>query len=583
MTKSLTNLAVPDASFDWEQFESGVAYSEQERKKIEAMYGETLSTLAEKQVMQGKVVSITKKEVVISLGYKSEAVVAATDFRYNPELAIGDLVEVYVESQEDMHGQLVVSHKKARVQQAWVKVNQALETGEIVTGYVKSRTKGGLIVDVFGIEAFLPGSQIDVKPIRDYENYVSKNIELKVVKVNHEFRNIVVSHKALIEAEMEQQKQQIIAGLEKGQVLEGVVKNMTHYGVFVDLGGVDGLIHITDLAWGRVNKPEDLLQVDQKLNVVILDFDNERKRISLGLKQLTPHPWDVLDVNLKAGDVIKGKVAQIYDYGAFVEIIPGVEGLLHVAEMSWSQHLRSAQEFVKVGDEIEAKVLTFDRAERKLALGTKQLTTDPWEGIEAKYPVGSHHQSVVKAFTHFGVYVELENGIDGIVHTSDLSWNKIKHPSDVCKVGDNLEVIVLELDKNSRRFHVGHKQIQANPWEGVAHIYTEGSTHKGKIVDIREKYAIVALTENIEGTCSLRFLNKADGKVAQKGEELDFVVIEVNKDEHRIALSHSRTYNQKEAEEEKKRQAQTKANEDQKNAGTFGEIDALSDLKAKFS
>lgn len=583
------------ADFDWEAVAQG-GYTNAKREEYSQMYDETLNSIAEKEVVKGTVVAVTKKEVVINLGYKSEGIIPINEFRYNPDLKVGDEVEVYVESQEDKFGQLVISHRTARTHNAWERVNDVLQSGEIITGYVKCRTKGGLIVDVFGIEAFLPGSQIDVKPIRDYDVYVGKNMEFKVVKINAEFRNVVVSHKALIEAELEEQKKQIIGGLEKGQVLEGTVKNITSYGVFIDLGGVDGLIHITDLSWGRVNHPEEIVELDQKLNVVILDFDDDKKRIALGLKQLQAHPWDALDANLNVGDKVKGKVVVLADYGAFVEIAPGVEGLIHVSEMSWSQHLRTAQDFLTVGNEVEAVILTLDREERKMSLGIKQLMPDPWEGIEGRYPVESRHKSKVRNFTNFGVFVELEEGVDGLIHISDLSWQKkIKHPSEFCKVGDEMDVVVLEIDKEGRRISLGHKQLEENPWEVFETIFGEGSVHQGTIVDMKDKSAIVSLPYGVEGVCPAKHLKKADGANAKVEDTLDFKVIEFNKDAKKIVISHTATF--EEIETEKPSTAKKKAaaaeggestttkavkslNQNQEKS-TLGDLDALAQLKDK--
>lgn len=535
--------AEPPADFDWDALESGGTAQTAEREKVEKAYEDTLSSISEKEVLMGTVVGLNKKEAVINIGYKSEGVVPLSEFRYKPDLAIGDKVEVYIEKQEDKSGQMIISHKTARVHNAWGKVNNAMEGDEIITGYVKCRTKGGLIVDVFGIEAFLPGSQIDVKPIRDYDQYVGKNMEFKVVKINQEFKNVVVSHKALIEAEIEAQKKQIISGLEKGQVLEGTVKNITSYGVFVDLGGVDGLIHITDLSYGRVNHPEEVVELDQKINVVILDFDDEKKRIALGLKQLSPHPWDSLDPELKAGDKVKGKVMVVTDYGAFVEVAPGVEGLLHVSEMSWSQHLRSPKDFLSEGQEVEVQILNIDREERKMSLGMKQLTADPWEDIEFKYPVNSRHTAKVRNFTHFGIFAELEEGVDGLIHISDLSWTKrVKHPSDFCKIGDELEVQVLEVDKENRRLSLGHKQVEENPWEVFADTFKVGSVHEGTLVARSGNTFTVALPYGVEGSVSLKQLKKEDGSKAALEDKLPFMVTEFNADARRIVLSHTRTF-----------------------------------------
>ena len=533
-----------DAEFDWENYSnSSDIYGATQRDDIEKLYNETLSTIAENEVTEGTVISMNKREVVINIGYKSEGVVSLNEFRYNPNLKAGDKVEVFVESQEDKKGQLVLSHKKARALKSWDRVNESLEKDEIITGYIKCRTKGGMIVDVFGIEAFLPGSQIDVKPIRDYDIFVGKTMEFKVVKINQEFKNVVVSHKALIEAELEQQKKEIIAKLEKGQILEGTVKNITSYGVFIDLGGVDGLIHITDLSWGRVNHPEEILQLDQKLQVVILDFDDDKKRIALGLKQLTPHPWDSLDENLKVGDVVKGKVVVMADYGAFVEIAPGVEGLIHVSEMSWSQHLRSAQEFLNVGDEIEAQILTLDREERKMSLGIKQLKADPWENIETKFAVGSKHNAKVRNFTNFGVFVEIEEGVDGLIHISDLSWTKkIKHPAEFTNISDDIEVVVLEIDKENRRLSLGHKQLEENPWDVFETVFVPGSDHEGTITELMDKGAVVALPYGVEGFVTPKHLVKEDGTSAKIEEKLTFKVIEFSKSAKKIVLSHTRVF-----------------------------------------
>ena len=534
---------VTNENFDWNAFENDLGVYSQPKEEIAAAYDKTLSNVAVGEVVEGTVMSIGKREVVVNIGYKSEGVIPVSEFRYNPELAVGEKVEVYVESAEDKNGQLSLSHKKARQLKSWDRVNEALANDEIIKGYIKCRTKGGMIVDVFGIEAFLPGSQIDVKPIRDYDVYVDKTMEFKVVKINQEFRNVVVSHKALIEAELEAQKQIIMSKLEKGQILEGTVKNITSYGVFIDLGGVDGLIHITDLSWGRVNHPEEIVQLDQKLKVVILDFDEAKKRIALGLKQLTPHPWEALDPDLKVGDKVKGKVVVMADYGAFVEIAPGVEGLIHVSEMSWSQHLRSAQEFMKVGDEVEAVILTLDRAERKMSLGIKQLTTDPWADIEQKYPVGTRCVAKVRNFTNFGVFVEIEEGIDGLVHISDLSWTKkVKHPGEFTQIGADLEVVVLEIDKENRRLSLGHKQLEENPWNEFEGQFSIDSIHEGTVTELVDKGAIVSLTDSIEGFCPMKHLVKEDGTTAKVGEKLPFKVLEFSKATKRITLSHSRTF-----------------------------------------
>ncbi|HVN58073.1 MAG TPA: 30S ribosomal protein S1 [Bacteroidales bacterium] len=542
-SKSEVKAPVTNEQFDWEAYESEELRNSPRYTEFEAMYDKTLSTIAVDEVVKGTVIQMTNREVVINIGYKSEGVVSLNEFRYNPNLKVGDTVEVYVESQEDKKGQLVLSHKKARALNSWDRVNSALENDEIITGYIKCRTKGGMIVDVFGIEAFLPGSQIDVKPIRDYDIFVNKTMEFKVVKINQEFKNVVVSHKALIEAELEQQKKEIIARLEKGQVLEGTVKNITSYGVFIDLGGVDGLIHITDLSWGRVNHPEEIVSLDQKLNVVILDFDDDKKRIALGLKQLTPHPWDSVNPDLKVGDKVKGKVVVMADYGAFVEIATGVEGLIHVSEMSWSQHLRSAQEFMKVGDEVEAVVLTLDRTERKMSLGIKQLKPDPWQNIDERYAVGSKHTAKVRNFTNFGVFVEIEEGVDGLIHISDLSWTKkIKHPAEFTAIDAEIEVVVLEIDKENRRLSLGHKQLEENPWDVFENIFTIDSIHEGTVVELFEKGAIVALPYGVEGFATPKHLVKEDGTMARIDEKMMFKVIEFNKSAKKIIVSHSRIF-----------------------------------------
>ena len=585
----LTKNVQPLDDFNWEEFENGTPAGVS-KEELDKAYDETLNKVADHQVVEGTVISLDKKEVVVNIGYKSDGIIPASEFRYNPDLKIGDKVEVYVESAEDKKGQLILSHKKARLSKSWDEVNAALEQDQIIQGFIKCRTKGGMIVDVFGIEAFLPGSQIDVHPIRDYDQFVGKTMEFKIVKINQEFRNVVVSHKALIEAELEQQKKEIIGKLEKGQILEGTVKNITSYGVFVDLGGVDGLIHITDLSWGRVDDPHKVVELDQKINVVILDFDDEKKRIALGLKQLTPHPWDALDADLKVGDHVKGKVVVIADYGAFVEIQPGVEGLIHVSEMSWSQHLRSAQEFLKVGEEVEAVILTLDRDERKMSLGIKQLREDPWESIENKYPVGSKHTAKVRNFTNFGVFVELEEGVDGLIHISDLSWTKkVKHPSEFTKVGEPIEVIVLDIDKENRRLSLGHKQLEDNPWDAFEEKYTVGSIHEGKIIELLEKGAVVSLEENVEGFATPKHLVKEDGSQAANGETLPFKVIEFNKDSKRIILSHSRTFEDPQREEKKAAAKKTRAAkkddtpkiENVAASTTLGDIDALAQLKAQ--
>ena len=555
-----TKNVVTNENFDWNAFEHDLGVYDQPKEEIAAAYDKTLSNVNVGEVVEGTVTAITKREVLVNIGYKSEGVIPVSEFRYNPDLKVGDKVEVYVESAEDKNGQLALSHKKARQLKSWDRVNEALEKDEVIKGYIKCRTKGGMIVDVFGIEAFLPGSQIDVKPIRDYDVYVDKTMEFKVVKINQEFRNVVVSHKALIEAELEAQKQIIMSKLEKGQILEGTVKNITSYGVFVDLGGVDGLIHITDLSWGRVNHPEEIVKLDQKIHVVILDFDDQKKRIALGLKQLTPHPWEALDPNLKVGDKVKGKVVVMADYGAFVEIAPGVEGLIHVSEMSWSQHLRSAQEFLKVGDEVEAVILTLDREERKMSLGIKQLTPDPWENIEVKYPVGTKCKAKVRNFTNFGVFVEIEEGIDGLIHISDLSWTKkIKHPGEFTQVGADIDVVVLEIDKENRRLSLGHKQLEENPWNEIESKFPVDSIHEGTITELTDKGAVVSLAENVEGFCPMRQLAKEDGTSAKVGEKLDFKVIEFSKATRRITLSHLRTYEAARREAEKAERAEKRA------------------------
>ncbi len=592
MSEELKNSPIsPIEDFDWEAFEKGETKKNESYETLEAAYDKSLGAIKDKEVTEGTVISINKREVVVNIGYKSDGIIPFNEFRYNPDLKVGDTVEVFVENQEDSKGQLVLSHKKARTAKSWERVNQALENDEIIKGYIKCRTKGGMIVDVFGIEAFLPGSQIDVKPIRDYDMFVDKTMEFKVVKINQEYKNVVVSHKALIEAELEQQRKEIIAKLEKGQVLEGTVKNITSYGVFIDLGGVDGLIHITDLSWGRVNNPADIVEPDQKLNVVILDFDEEKKRIALGLKQLQPHPWDKLDENLKVGDKVKGKVVVMTDYGAFVEIAPGVEGLIHVSEMSWSQHLRSAQDFLKVGDEVEAVILTLDRDERKMSLGIKQLKENPWDKIEEKYPVGSKHNAKVRNFTNFGVFVELEEGVDGLIHISDLSWTKkIKHPSEFTQIGADIEVVVLEIDKDNRRLSLGHKQLEDNPWDNFETIYTVGSIHEGTITELLDKGAVISLPYGVEGFATPKHLVKEDGTPAKQDEKLQFKVIEFNKDAKRIILSHSRIFeDEQKAEARKARKAASKQQgEDQTVAQssniektTLGDIDALAELKQK--
>ena len=584
----------PLENFDWEEFENGGKSAANVAEETKA-YESTLNNVSDNEVVDGKVISINDREVVVNIGYKSDGIIAKNEFRYCPDLQIGDTVEVYIENQEDKKGQLILSHKKARQSRSWDRVNAALENDEIVKGFVKCRTKGGMIVDVFGTEAFLPGSQIDVKPIRDYDTFVGKTMEFKIVKINQEFKNVVVSHKALIEAELEQQKKEIIGKLEKGQILEGTVKNITSYGVFIDLGGVDGLIHITDLSWGRVSDPKEVVELDQKLNVVILDFDDEKKRIALGLKQLTPHPWDALNADLKVGDKVNGKVVVMADYGAFIEIAPGVEGLIHVSEMSWSAHLHSAQDFMKVGDEIEAVILTLDREERKMSLGIKQLKNDPWENIDTKYPVGSKHTAKVRNFTNFGVFVEIEEGVDGLIHISDLSWTKkVKHPSEFTQIGAEIEVQVLDIDKENRRLSLGHKQLEDNPWDNFETVFTQDSIHQGKIIEVLDKGAVISLTYGVEGFATPKHLVKEDGSQAQLGEELEFKVIEFNKDAKRIILSHSRIFEdvqRAEAKEAKKaaaaakkttRQPKEQAPTIQNKAAstTLGDLDALAALKA---
>ena len=583
----------PLSDFDWDAFENGTVTSTDSKEEQEKAYDSTLGRVNENEVVEGTVISINKREVVVNIGYKSDGIIPVSEFRYNPDLKVGDVVEVYVDNQEDKRGQLVLSHKKARASKSWERVNAALESKEVIKGYIKCRTKGGMIVDIFGIEAFLPGSQIDVKPIRDYDVFVGKTMEFQVVKINQEYKNVVVSHKALIEAELEAQKQEIISKLEKGQVLEGTVKNITSYGVFIDLGGVDGLIHITDLSWGRINDPREIVQLDQKLNVVILDLDEEKKRIALGLKQLTPHPWDALDPNLKVGDKVKGKVVVMADYGAFVEIAPGVEGLIHVSEMSWSLHLRSAQDFLKVGDEVEAVIINLNREDRKMSLGIKQLKDDPWKDIEVKYPVGSRHQAKVRNFTSFGVFVELEEGVDGLIHISDLSWTKkIKHPSEFTQIGANIEVVVLDIDTVNRRLSLGHKQLEENPWDVFATVFTEGSVHEGTIIELMDKGAVVQLEYGVEGFATPKHLVKEDHSHAKEGEKLPFKVIEFNKELKRIILSHSRTFEdaqRSEARAERKaarkaaprKEEATATIQNQAASTSLGDIADLAALKAK--
>ena len=594
MTEELKNS--PIADFDWDAYENGETQGAKSREELTKTYDESLNTVKDKDVIEGTIIALNKREAVVNIGYKSDGIIPMNEFRYNPDIKVGDTVEVFIENQEDKKGQLILSHRKARAARAWVRINEALANDEVIKGFIKCRTKGGMIVDVFGIEAFLPGSQIDVRPIRDYDIFVGKTMEFKVVKINQEFRNVVVSHKALIEAELEQQKREIIAKLEKGQVLEGTVKNITNYGVFIDLGGVDGLIHITDLSWGRVSHPSEVVELDQKLNVVILDFDDEKKRIALGLKQLMPHPWDALNPDLKVGDKVKGRVVVMADYGAFIEIAPGVEGLIHVSEMSWSQHLRSAQDFMKVGDEIEAVILTLDREDRKMSLGIKQLKNDPWENIETKYPVGSKHTAKVRNFTNFGVFVEIEEGVDGLIHISDLSWTKkIKHPSEFTQIGADIDVQVLEIDKDNRRLSLGHKQLEENPWDVFETVFTNGSIHEGTIVEMVEKGAVIALPYGVEGFATPKHLVKEDGTQAKVDEKLNFKVIEFNKDSKRIILSHSRIFEDEakaernEARKAKRASSTTKRAEETPMLNqsiektTLGDLEALAALKEKLT
>ena len=591
MTEEVKNS--PIADFDWDAYEKGENKSDKSREELTKTYDESLNTVKDKDVIEGTIIALNKREAVVNIGYKSDGIIPMNEFRYNPDIKVGDVVEGFIENQEDKKGQLILSHRKARASRSWERVNQALENDEIIKGFIKCRTKGGMIVDVFGIEAFLPGSQIDVKPIRDYDIFVGKTMEFKVVKINPEFKNVVVSHKALIEAELEQQKREIISKLEKGQVLEGTVKNITSYGVFIDLGGVDGLIHITDLSWGRVNHPEEVVSLDQKLNVVILDFDDEKKRIALGLKQLQPHPWDALAADIKVGDKVNGRVVVMADYGAFVEVAPGVEGLIHVSEMSWSQHLRSAQDFMKVGDEVEAVVLTLDRDERKMSLGIKQLKQDPWQDIEEKYPVGSKHTAKVRNFTNFGVFVEIEEGVDGLIHISDLSWTKkVKHPSEFTQIGADIEVVVLEIDKDNRRLSLGHKQLEENPWDVFETVFTVGSVHPGTIVEMLDKGAVIQLPYGVEGFATPKHLVKEDGSQAKVDEKLDFKVIEFNKDSKRIILSHSRIFeDEAKAEKAEARKAKRAPRKEEAPAiaqpavekTTLGDIEALAALKEKLS
>ncbi len=576
----------PLEDFDWDSYANDSSQAAAKKEDQESAYENSLNKVCDHEVVEGTVIDINKREVVVNIGFKSDGIIPVSEFRYNPELKVGDTVEVYIENQEDKNGQLVLSHKKARTARSWDRVNEAMDKNEIIKGYVKCRTKGGMIVDVFGIEAFLPGSQIDVKPIRDYDIFVGKTMEFKIVKINQEYKNVVVSHKALIEAELEAQKQEIMSRLEKGQVLEGVVKNITSYGVFVDLGGVDGLIHITDMSWGRVSDPREIVELEQSINVVILDFDNEKKRIALGLKQLTPHPWDSLDPDLKVGDTVKGKVVVMADYGAFIEIAPGVEGLIHVSEMSWSQHIRSAQDYMKVGDEVEAVILTLDRAERKMSLGIKQMKPDPWEVIDEKYPIGSKHVAKVRNFTNFGIFVEIEEGVDGLIHISDLSWTKkIKHPSEFTQIGAQIDVVVMEIDKTNRRLSLGHKQLEENPWDVFETVFTLDSVHEGTIIDMLEKGAIIQLEYGVEGFATPKHLVKEDGIQAKLGEKLQFKVIEFNKNSKRIILSHSRIYEdaQRAAKRAEKASPKTKKEEpaiqNQAASTVLGDIDALANLK----
>ena len=584
----------PQADFDWDAYAKGDALSKEEREQQTALYDGTLNQVKDKEVMMGKIISMNKREVVVNIGFKSDGIIPMSEFRYNPDLKVGDEVEVFIENQEDKKGQLILSHKAARATRSWDRVNEALENNEIVKGFVKCRTKGGMIVDVFGIEAFLPGSQIDVKPIRDYDVFVNKTMEFKIVKINQEFKNVVVSHKALIEAELEQQKREIIGKLEKGQVLEGVVKNITSYGVFIDLGGVDGLIHITDLSWGRINHPEEIVKLDEQIKVVILDFDDNKKRIALGLKQLTPHPWDALDPNLNVGDEVSGKVVVIADYGAFIEIAPGVEGLIHVSEMSWSQHLRTAQDFLKIGDDVQAKVLTLDREERKMSLGMKQLIPDPWANIKERYAIGSKQNATVRNFTNFGIFVEIEEGVDGLIHISDLSWSKkIKHPAEFTKIGDTIEVIVLDVDEENRRLSLGHKQLEENPWDVFESIFTIGSIQQGTIISSSDKGVVVSLPYGVEGFCPNRHLKKEDGSNAKMDETIDFKVIEFSKENKKIILSHSRIWEDKVAvEREAETEVKEKAAKSTKRAvkqindnverTTLGDLDVFAELKENF-
>lgn len=588
-------LTTPIADFDWDAFENGTTKAEKSREELTKTYDESLGQVKDQQVIEGTIIAMNKREAVVNIGYKSDGIIPMSEFRYNPEIKVGDTVEVFIENAEDKKGQLVLSHRKARAARAWDRVNEAMANEEIIKGFVKCRTKGGMIVDVFGLEAFLPGSQIDVKPIRDYDIFVGKTMEFKVVKINAEYKNVVVSHKVLIEAELEQQKKEIMSKLEKGQVLEGTVKNITAYGVFIDLGGVDGLIHITDLSWCRVSHPSEVVEPFQTLNVVILDFDDEKKRIALGLKQLLPHPWDALDSNLKVGDKVKGRVVVMADYGAFVEVAPGVEGLIHVSEMTWSQHVRSAQDFLKVGDEVEAVILTLDREERKMSLGLKQLKPNPWDDIEVRFPVGSRHTVKVRNFTNFGVFVELDEGVDGLIHISDLSWTKkIKHPSEFTQIGALIDVQVLDIDKENRRLSLGHKQLEENPWNALETDYAVGTVHRGTITELMEKGAVVDLGEGVEGFATPRHLVKEDGSQAKTGETLDFKVIEFNKESRRIILSHSRIHEDEakaERKAERKARAQRAPRAEQQDAvslpapekTTLGDLEALAALKEKLA
>ena len=586
--KQVLNASVAPEDFDWDAFEGGNIYGGEDKAAIEAAYDQTLSRVVENEVVEGEVTALNKREVVVTIGGKSEGVIPAPEFRYNPDLKVGDKVEVYVESAEDKKGQLVISHKKARALKSWDRVNEAYEAEEIVKGFVKTRTKGGMIVDVFGIEAFLPGSQIDIKPIRDYDAYVNQTIDFKIVKINPEFRNVVVSHKALLEEEQEQKRAELIGKLEKGQVLEGTVKNITNYGVFVDLGGVDGLIHITDLSWGRINHPEEVVSLDEKIKVVVLDFNEQQKRIALGLKQLTAHPWDNLDANLNVGDKVKGKVVLIADYGAFVEIEPGVEGLIHVTEMSWSPKLHSAQEFLKVGDEVEAQILTLDREARKMSLGLKQLTANPWESVREKYPVGSQQKATVRNITNFGVFAELEDGVEGLIHISDLSWNKIKHPSEVVAPGDVIDVQILDFDEANHKLSLGRKQLLANPWDDVEKKFPVGSTVEGTVANVTDRGATITVEgvdPDVEAFAFTRELVKEDGKQAVAGDKLMFKVVELRRSNKRIILSHLRTYAEAKekavaAEAEGTKKAVKKINSTVEKT-TLGDIDALAALKDK--